>query len=140
MKLTPCVAGICGLFCGTCPSFAEGKCSGCLSDHVAPHCVACVNGFRTCAAEQGVTRCFECAQFPCERLEAFSKIHIVNGICHHTHVIDDLNAMRQIGVQAWVDKQTQAHTCPECGRLILWHERECPCRAPSNVGQHETGL
>ena len=31
--------GICGLFCETCPSFTDGLCHGCLSDHVAESCV-----------------------------------------------------------------------------------------------------
>ena len=69
--------GICGLYCGTCPSYLayrkndieymekrphekgysldELRCDGCLSDKVATHCNDCRHGFRTCAAEKQVT-------------------------------------------------------------------------------------
>lgn len=120
-------AGICGLFCGTCPSYPE-ECHGCLSDLVKGSCVNCVHGFRTCAQEQGVQRCFECAAFPCRRLEAFSKIHIVNGICHHENVIRDLREMGEIGVMGWVERQTERHTCPLCGELKVWYENPHVCK------------
>lgn len=117
-------AAICGLFCGTCPSYPN-ECGGCLSTHVAPGCDTCGNGFRSCAAGHNVARCFECSGFPCNRLEEFSKRHIVNGICHHEHVIDDLKRMGKIGVPVWVAEQERAHTCPGCGFLIPWFERSC---------------
>lgn len=122
-------AAICGLFCGTCPSY-PAQCEGCLSEKVAADCASCSNGFRDCAALHKVTRCGECGEFPCERLEAFSKKHIVNGICHHAHVIDNLYEMRQIGAEAWAEKQLRENTCPACGELTPWYERECPrCKA-----------
>lgn len=118
-------AAICGLFCGTCPSYPE-ECGGCLSGRVAPGCDTCGNGFRDCAGSQNVTRCYECEQFPCSRLERFQKKHIMNGICHHANVLQDLEAMKSGGVEAWVDAQTKAHTCSDCGELIPWFHRSCP--------------
>lgn len=118
-------AAICGLFCGTCPAYPK-ECEGCLSARVAAGCDNCGNGFRDCAAKHGVSRCFECVDFPCARLENFSKQHIVNGICHHRHVIEDLKSMGEIGVESWVEKQTEAHSCPGCGKLIPWFHTSCP--------------
>ena len=115
------IAGICGLFCGTCPSFPE-KCEGCLSNKVAAKCIECRYGFRACAKEKGVTRCYECSDFPCKRLDDFIPVHVVNGIVHHENVIEDLLLMKKIGVQNWVDKQVETHTCAACGEMILWHE------------------
>ncbi len=114
-------AGICGLFCGTCLYFRD-DCDGCLSDRVRGSCIECRHGFRTCSKEHGVTRCYECGEFPCGRLDDFSKIHIENGICHHTNVVPDLRRMGEVGVRAWVEEQTAAHTCRDCGELILWYE------------------
>ena len=119
-------AGICGLFCGTCPSY-PADCHGCWSDKVRGECVRCVHGFRDCAEEHHVHHCFACAAFPCQRLEAFSKIHIVNGICHHENVIRDLRKMQEIGVTAWVEQQTKDHTCPRCGELMVWHQKPHKC-------------
>ena len=129
MKLTPVTAGICGLFCGTCPHFIK-DCDGCLSDRVVEDCVNCKRGFRDCAKEHNVTRCNECKEFPCKRLDDFSKIHIVNGKHHHEHIFEDLNKMNEIGVQAWVDMQTEKNTCPKCGQLEIWYEDCC-----SNCGE-----
>lgn len=121
-------AAICGLYCGTCPAFGA-DCDGCLSDRVAPGCDVCLNGFRECAAAHKAARCYECAEFPCQRLKAFSKRHYVNGIGHHVHVIEDLQTMKDIGVGAWTDRQREEHTCKNCGKSILWYERGCPdCR------------
>ena len=116
-------AAICGLFCETCPKF-PAECEGCLSEKLAPHCRECAYGFRECAAEHGITRCFECPSFPCERLERFKDAHIVNGISHHEKVIEDLQYMRDVGVGKWVARKREESRCRTCGALILWHERD----------------
>ena len=140
--------GICGLYCGTCPfylavrkydmeyleimatakgaSIDELRCDGCLSDRLAVHCRDCRHGFRTCAAEKQVTWCFECDEFPCQRLEAFKAVLIVNGISHHEHVIEDLQYMKQHGIEKWVKKQDRAARCPECGEVLYWFDKKCP--------------
>lgn len=133
MKPNEHTAAICGLFCGTCPSYPK-ECEGCLSDRVAPGCDRCGNGFRDCARQHNATRCYECPEFPCARLEDFSKQHIENGICHHEQVIHNLSAMKKSGVGAWVEAQTRENTCPDCGRLIPWYERGCPACAGALTG------
>lgn len=120
-------AGICGLYCGTCPSYPD-DCHGCYSDKVRSNCVECMPGFRTCTKERGIRYCFECTDFPCQRVLDFSKMHIVNGICHHENIINDLNEMKKIGVKAWVDKQTAENTCPKCGELMWWCEKPHVCK------------
>ena len=133
-------AGICGLFCGTCQAYPE-YCHGCLSDLVAAPCAACSHGFRDCAQAHQVSHCYACADFPCQRLEAFSQEHSQNGICHHEHVIEDNYRMQEIGVAAWVAQQTAAHTCPQCGELILWFERDnhiCRPTAPCEKAQEKS--
>lgn len=125
MKLGEETAAICGLFCGTCPSYPN-YCSGCLSNNVASGCDVCGNGFRECAQKHNITRCHECYDFPCKKIEAFSKQHIVNGICHHENVLTDCCRMEKIGVVQWVDEQVQANTCKNCGKIKPWHEHSCP--------------
>lgn len=115
-------AAICGLFCGTCPSYPT-LCHGCLSDVLNAECRSCPNGFRDCAKAHTVTRCNECNEFPCERLKTFSTKHIENGICHHENVIKDLTLINEIGAKAWVECQTKENTCKNCGKLIYWHEK-----------------
>lgn len=124
MKMGDETAGICGIFCGTCPHYPD-SCEGCLSEKVAADCASCNNGFRDCVEKQGVTRCYECKEFPCQRLEEFSAKHVVNGIGHHWGVIQDLKEMGQGGVSAWVGKKQAESTCKTCGHTILWYHREC---------------
>lgn len=128
MKVGIETAAICGLFCGTCPSYPE-ECEGCLSGKVAPSCADCGSGFRACAKSHRITRCYECPEFPCARLEDFSKRHIENGICHHAQVIGNLKSMKKLGLAAWTEEQTRKNTCHTCGQLIPWYERRCPACA-----------
>lgn len=119
------IVGICGLYCRTCPNY-PAHCDGCLSDRVSPHCVACPSGFRKCAKEKKVTWCFQCHDFPCQRLIDFTHSHIVDGISHHAHVIEDLQYMKNHGVEQWVEKQERASSCPQCGKTLYWFIRQCP--------------
>lgn len=140
--------GICGLYCGTCPFYLafrkndmeymqkmsqekgfpveELQCHGCQSDNVSVHCKDCVHGFRICAEKKHVKWCFECEEFPCQRLKDFSEVHIVNGIKHHEHVIDDLKYMKKHGIQEWVKIQDKKARCKGCGEVLYWFDLECP--------------
>lgn len=120
-------AGICGLFCGVCPIY-PAQCHGCHSDTLAAHCQVCPPGFRACAREHGVTWCFECAEFPCARLEGFLDAHWENGISHHAGVIASLERMKAVGVAAWVKEETAKAQCGHCGQLTPWNRPQCPCR------------
>jgi hypothetical protein len=124
IKYSTDIAGKCGLFCGSCTAYPE-ECGGCLSDRLTESCRICNAGFRACTQEKGVTRCYECGDFPCKRLEDFVPIHVENGISHHEHVIEDLRLMKEIGVQSWVDKQALEHACDKCGGIINWNETNC---------------
>lgn len=123
-------AAICGLYCGNCPSYGNG-CGGCLSSEVAEECHNCFNGFRACAAERGITRCSECCDMPCERLENFSKQHVVNGIVHHEHVIRNLIEMRDEGIEKFLRRMDDETRCPNCSKRIIWYDKTCPSCAKS---------
>lgn len=145
--------GICGLFCGTCPAYLahrendvaelgkasqvmgvpieQIRCDGCLSQRVMPHCADCKHGFRRCSAEKKVTWCFQCTDFPCQRLQDFTNVHIVDGISHHASVIEDGYYMKEHGVEQYVEKQQSAMCCFRCGKRQYWFSRVCPaCHAP----------
>jgi len=141
------VVGICGIYCGTCPSYLaprigdaqqikvvaerhgimeeEVACDGCLSNKVMKTCRICLPGFRGCSAEHGVTWCFECAEFPCDRLARFRGAHMKDGISHHEHVIEDLTAMKERGIREWVKSQQEEAQCSQCGATNYWFARLC---------------
>jgi hypothetical protein len=147
------LVGICGLYCGTCPNYlayrendeeqlrriseetgipiGDIRCDGCLSETVFPPCKDCRHGFRQCARGKNVTWCFQCDEFPCQRLTAFRTVHIVNGISHHAHIIEDLQYMKEHGVERWAEDQEDKGRCPECGKVLYWYVRTCPgCHTP----------
>jgi predicted amidophosphoribosyltransferase len=108
----------------------EIRCDGCLSDHVYGPCTDCRHGFRRCAEEKKVTWCFQCPDFPCKRLEDFSKIHVVNGIWHHKRIIENLQFMKDRGIDEWVKQQEKEGACPSCGKMLYWYSLKCPrCHA-----------
>ena len=147
------VIGICGLYCRTCPKYLahrendveylkqtsretgipveEIRCDGCLSDRLYPTCKDCRPGFRRCAKEKKVTWCFECRDFPCQRLHDFLNVHIVNGISHHARLIEELRYLKEHGGKQWVEKQDREGRCPQCGKRLYWSDRKCSnCHTP----------
>ncbi len=57
----------CGLYCGSCPMYTGGKCTGCKgpAETFADHCKACE--MRPCAQAKGIKSCAECKGFPCAK-------------------------------------------------------------------------
>ncbi len=143
----PALAAICGIYCGTCPSYLaprredaaqvrvvaerhgisaeEVTCDGCLSERVMKPCRECRHGFRSCTAAHAITRCYECAEFPCDRLKRFMDAHVVDGISHHRDIIEDLEYSRTHGVAALLRHQAERARCSTCGHTDYWFTRTC---------------
>ena len=63
--------------------------------------------FRTWATEQGLTYCFECKDFVCDKLDEFGKQAPPN----HANIIENLKKMKEIGVDKWIASQKEAKFC-----------------------------
>jgi len=124
---------ICGLNCAKCPIYDAshgndklreelavhfgGKpesiiCEGCRSEplshdaHWSPECKMLL-----CAKEKKVQYCFECKDFPCTILIEFSS----DGVPHHKRTVENLNRMKEIGLEAWIaerEKNGKPSFCP----------------------------
>ena len=115
-------ASICGLFCGACPAFQE-ECHGCFSDLVRDKCQNCnEHGFLECSIKHNVKRCYECDEFPCDKIKEFSTKPVINGICNHEKVITDSLRMKEVGISKWISEKIDEHKCPKCDELINWFE------------------
>lgn len=114
MNISEDTVSICGLFCAGCPAYSK-DCEGCLSDRRSKYCTECPAGFRTCSAEHHVTRCAECSEFPCQRLEDFRDAY-----CYHRDVMKDIKQIQDTGVESYIAGQVKEHTCPHCGDLMKW--------------------
>lgn len=128
----------CGIYCGACETlhaFREDrveehaklaqmepddvKCAGCKTEQIADYCIGC--HFRDCTRDKGIEFCFECEDFPCERLAAFRN----DKWPHHSSVLKNLEAIRERGLDAWLEEQAKRWSCPECGEAFSWYRRNC---------------
>jgi hypothetical protein len=138
----------CGLYCGACPmylstqenndkrmesliqQFSAGKmqmkredllCDGCIAGgRVASFCRRCA--IRSCAeAKPDVTRCSDCAEFPCARITNFNN----DGMTHHSEVLENLRHLREMGLGKWTQYEQDRWRCPKCKESLSWYDKAC---------------
>jgi hypothetical protein len=80
-------------------------CRGSLDRHWSPDCV-----FLPCAREKGVDHCFECAEFPCAKVEEFRE----DEHDHHRRTVENMERMREMGLEAWIEEQRRRGQCFFC--------------------------
>lgn len=148
--------GACGLYCGACyhyrASTPDGRhlleearrqgqslqgytCHGCRSSllYIHPGCAQCQ--IRACTDRQGLAHCGLCAEFPCDRIQAFRN----DGRIHHLDSIRQLEQLAATGPSLWLDAQASRWRC-RCGAPYSWYETDChACGAPlSSYGPDPT--
>ena len=97
---------VCGLNCAKCKVRERGECAGCrgpLEQQWSGDCT-----FRPCAKAKGHHYCFECDSFPCDKLEAFAS----DGYEHHRLTVENMKAMKAMGLKNWVAQQPKPVFCP----------------------------
>lgn len=129
---------VCGLFCGACDvllankanqleemaklenmSVADLRCHGCKSVVNAVYCIDC--DMRLCAIKKKIEYCFQCDDFPCARLQDFN-----NDRCpHHSVVLNNLNIMKNKGVEQWINQQKTRWSCTKCGCAFSYYMKNC---------------
>ena len=96
----------CGLNCSKCKMLESKECQGCrgsIENHHSPDCK-----FAPCAKERGHSYCFECSDFPCEKLQEFAS----DGHEHHCLAVENLKRMEKIGLEKWKEEQPRVMFCP----------------------------
>lgn len=134
----------CGLYCGACDVLRAnttgsiealaGKwgvdpddliCQGCQTDTIGVFCRDC--GFRECTRSKGIAHCSECDEFPCDALVRFRD----DEVPHHSGVLRNLEEMREVGVERWLEDQRARWSCPRCGSSSCWEDTACVrCGSP----------
>ena len=121
----------CGMNCALCGAylaFANGlKTEG----HKLTRCAGCRPRNKKCAYLKGkceklrldkVTYCYECADFPCERLKHLDERYRRN---YDYSMIDTLRDIKSNGVESVLKAQRERHQCPRCGGVICIHNGKC---------------
>ena len=124
---TPCFAP-CGMNCMVCYKHCAAKkpCGGCLSgDKDKPkHCRKCK--IKDCVRDKGLTYCYACAAFPCQRIKNLEKSYKQR---YGASLVQNSFFVKDHGVFAFMEQQLAEYTCPKCGGVISLHDRECSeCR------------
>lgn len=129
----------CGLYCGVCgiyqatvtndeelkAKFARAygvpaenlACLGCRSNQIFEYCRVC--GIKSCAAEKDLEGCHLCADFPCDKVEAFpvpeGKLNILRAVPR----------WRELGTEQWVAEEAKLFSCKSCGNQMFRGAKKC---------------
>ena len=116
----------CGMNCGICKGYLreKRKCPGCHgNDAYKPlYCVGC--RIKNCELiEKSKSKlCFECGKYPCARLKQLDKRYRTK---YNMSMLDNLEFIRDNGVDAFIAQQEAKYKCPKCGGVICVHDKKC---------------
>ena len=125
-SLAPDLIAPCGMNCGVCSARLRAKntCEGCRSQSalIPKYCTVC--RIRNCEeiAASASGFCFECAGFPCTRLRQLDKRYRTR---YGMSMIENLESIRDRGLDRFVDSERVRWTCSACGQLITVHKPSC---------------
>lgn len=124
----------CGINCGTCLGHlrTKNRCIGCWPNtgFKVPHCSLCK--IKNCEhlSQTESKFCYECKMFPCKRLKQLDKRYRTK---YHVSLIENLLSIKEIGIDAFLAKESVWWTCPNCGATICVHREIClNCNADLN--------
>jgi hypothetical protein len=128
----------CGIYCGACAvinaiksdkldDFAkkhnykpdELECYGCKITQTAATKDRC--GFLDCAINKGIEFCFECDEYPCDKLKAFKE----DKHPHHSAIFKNSERIKEIGIEPWFSEQENRWKCTACGGPFSWYDEKC---------------
>ncbi len=116
----------CGINCRVCRAFMinQQRCPGCRGDDTfkARSCVQCKikNCDKLAAGE--LRFCFECEDFPCQRIAHLDKRYRTR---YATRPIQNLLSIKLKGIREFVRSEAQRWACPRCGAALCMHVPEC---------------
>lgn len=125
------LAGSCGVYCGACRAYLLEKkdlfeekrykvgCKGCKEQD--KNCAFVKKGCKSLRTKE-IEYCFECEKMPCEKLASISNHYKVR---YHVGFLSNLERMKEVGVEQWLEEQKMLYTCSECGGEICVHDAEC---------------
>ena len=116
----------CGMNCGICIGYLrkDRKCPGCHRDdtNIVITRKKCV--INTCenieSNESGF--CYECKKYPCRRLKQLDNRYRNK---YSMSMIENLEMIKSIGLNAFVEKENRRWQCSKCGGVICVHRGYC---------------
>ena len=113
----------CGMDCGLCMAYVRDKnrCLGCRAgdEGKAKSCLACT--IRNCEILRSGESAFcssDCDRFPCPRLKRLDARYRTK---YRMSMLENLQAIRDVGIEAFVASEQERWACPSCGGLQCVH-------------------
>ncbi len=114
----------CGMVCSLCHAYQRSKntCGGCKSGvNIFDYCNKCI--IRNCPnINKTSAYCFYCTDFPCKRLKALDSRYRKK---YNMSFIENLNTIKERGVNAFIAATENRWKCESCGGLICIHKKQC---------------
>ena len=116
----------CGMNCCLCMCYLREKntCGGCRSgdEGKAKSVLACT--IRKCETVRASVSgfCSECAKLPCPRLNRLDARYREK---YRMSMVENLHAIREDGLEPFVESERERWTCPECGGVQCVHTAKC---------------
>ncbi len=120
----------CGMNCGVCMRYLATT-TGIAQKNRRPQCTGCKPRNKNYAfikkscewlRKKKVNFCFECPTFPCAKLERLDKRYAAR---YDTSLIGNLLQIKQVGLERFLEKETEKWKCPECGGTVSIHDKKC---------------
>ena len=127
-KFTEELIAACGMNCRICLGYFGYTVSG---KKRKMKCIGCKPRDKSCAflkkhckklTKNEVNYCYECTDFPCYHLE---KIDTLYQKRYNMSMIENLEYIRDNGIDEFLKQQEKKYQCPKCGGVICVHNRTC---------------
>lgn len=125
------LAAPCGIYCGTCSHYLAREKSRLAEKKLKHGCKGCRVQNKNCSwvkknctllRKNQVAFCYECSDYPCEKLEKLHLRHIAND---HLNLFENLDRIKNIGAQLWLLEQQEHWKCPVCGGSFCVMDQSC---------------
>jgi hypothetical protein len=116
----------CGMNCGICMAYLRDKkkCPGCREPDTnkSVSCARCK--IKNCKFfKKNVAKfCFECGKYPCDKVKHIDKRYRGK---YGMSMIENLNKIKQIGLEKFMEIENSRWVCPVCGNPICVHNKKC---------------
>ena len=122
----------CGMNCGVCSNYLGYKNN--IHGKGLPNCIGCRPRDKQCAflkkkckdslklLKGEIEFCFECSYYPCENLTGLDNRYREK---YGMSMIDNLNEIKNRGINYFIENQGKKYKCQKCGNLISIHNNKC---------------
>ncbi len=116
----------CGMNCAICSGHLRKKdpCPGCggNDENKPDYCRSCKVVVCEKRKESRSGFCYECSSYPCTRIKQLDKRYSAK---YHMSMMENLAMMKEQGMAAFLEKETEKWKCPVCGGVVCCHNGLC---------------